>query len=205
MKPKATQNVTMALVAVVCLIVFVKTVFATEFQADFVQKQQGMEITGKFYVKEKKTRMDMNMMGQKTSMITRMDKKVVWNIQHDNMMYIEMPTSADMAKPLQFDEELKKIAVKKKIGSETVNGYKCDKYEIIYHDKNMGKMIQWFSRKLNFPIKIIYHGPQGNMSIEYKNIKMGGVKDGLFEVPPGFQKMSMPGMGAGMGGMMPNQ
>jgi hypothetical protein len=41
------------------------------------------------------------------------------------------------------------------------------------------------------------------MNIEYKNIKMGGVKDSLFEAPPGFQKMPMPGMGAGMGGMMP--
>ena len=44
------------------------------------------------------------------------------------------------------------------------------------------------------------------MSTEYKNIQHGNVKDDLFEVPQGFQKMSMPAMGSGMGGgMMPKQ
>ncbi|MBW1694323.1 MAG: DUF4412 domain-containing protein [Deltaproteobacteria bacterium] len=69
----------------------------------------------------------------------------------------------------------------------------------------MGKMTQWISRKLNFPIKIIYHSPQGVMSTEYNNIQSSNVKESLFEVPQGFQKMSMPAMGSGMGGMMPKQ
>jgi hypothetical protein len=132
-----------------------------------------------------------------------MDKNVTWNVQHDAGMYFEMPIPPESAHTLQPEEELKKIAVRKKIGSETINGYACDKYEIIYHDKNVGKMTQWFAKKLNFPIKIIYQGPQGVMSTEYYNIQSGRVKESLFEVPQGFQKMSMPAMGSGMGGMMP--
>ncbi|UCD91152.1 MAG: DUF4412 domain-containing protein [Desulfobacterales bacterium] len=205
MTPRFKKKSMVILTTVIGLSIFTLAAFAAEFQADLIQKHQGMEIKGKFYIKKNKTRMDMDMMGQKTSMITRMDKNVTWNVQHGAMMYLEMPIPQESAQTLQTDEELKKIAVKKKIGSETVNGYTCDKYEIIYHDKQRGKLIQWFSRKLNFPVKMIYHGPQGDMSIEYKNIQVGNVKDSLFEVPQGFQKMSMPAMGPGMGGMMPKQ
>ena len=205
MKTRFKKNAIVALFVLMISVILAWTTSAAEFQADFIQKHQGMEIKGKYYVKGNKMRMDMDMMGQKTSMITRMDKNVTWNVQHGTMMYIEMPIPPESAQTLQPDEELKKIAVKKKIGSETVNGYRCDKYEIIYHDKRMGTMIQWFSRKLNFPIKIVYYGPQGETSTEYKNIQSGNVKDRIFEVPQGFQKMSMPAMGRGMGGMMPKQ
>jgi hypothetical protein len=37
-------------------------------------------------------------------------------------------------------------------------------------------------------------GPGGVSTHEYKNIRKGGVSDALFEVPAGFQKMSVPGM-----------
>ena len=42
----------------------------------------------------------------------------------------------------------------------------------------------------------------GSWTVEYKNIDRGSQADSLFEVPAGFQKTAMPGMGAGgMGGM----
>ena len=205
MVSKSIRNPLVALTTVAVSIIFVLTASAAEFQADFIQKHEGVEITGKFYIKGDKTRTDMDMMGQKMSMINRMDKNVTWNVQPGAGMYFEMPIPPESALALQPDEELKKVAVKKKLGSETINGYACDKYEIIYHDKSVGKMTQWFSKKLNFPIKIVFQSPQGTMSTEYKNIQHGNVKDDLFEVPQGFQKMSVPAMGSGMGGMMPKQ
>lgn len=203
MTPRLIRNAFTLLATMTVMTLLVLTASAAEFQADFIQKHEGMEMKGKFYIKSNKTRTDMDMMGQKTSMITRMDKNVTWNVQHDAGMYFEMPIPPESAQTLQPEEELEKIAVKKKIGSETINGYACDKYEIIYHDKSVGKMTQWFARKLNFPIKIIYQGPQGVMSTEYYNIQSGKVKESLFEVPQGFQKMSIPTMGSGMRGMMP--
>ncbi len=205
MNQKIWHNTTIVLTAMICLLIFAWTAAATEFQADFIQKRQGMEVKGTFFVKGKKTRMDFDMMGQKTSIITRIDKKVIWNVQHDAGMYIEMPI-VDEDPATQFsDEELENIAVKKKIGSEKVNGYMCNKYEIIYHDKQKGKITTWVSKKLNFPIKMIYNSPHGKMYTEYKNIKIGKVKDSFFDVPQGLQKMSMPAIGGGMGGMMPKQ
>lgn len=196
------KTATAITVAMFVLIAFAWTTSASEFQADFIQKHESIEIKGKFYIKGNKMRTDMDMMGQHMSMITRMDKKVSWNVQHDAKMYFEMPIPPENDMILRPDEALAKIAVKKKIGSETVNGYACDKYEIVYKDKSKGKIEQWVARKLNFPIKIIYHGPAGVMTTEYYNIQSGSVDSGLFEVPPGFQKMTMPTMGSGMGGMM---
>ena len=205
MKTGIKRNTTIVFVAMICLLAFSLVAPAAEFQADFIQKQQGMEIKGKFFVKGKKTRMDFDMMGQKSSVITRLDKKVIWNVQHGAGMYMEMPIIDSRPEAYISDEELKNIAVKKKIGSEKVNGYTCDKYEIVYHDKQKGKMTTWVSKKLNFPIKMVYDSPHGKMYTEYKNIKTGGVKNSFFDVPQGFQKMSIPAMGSGMGGTMPNQ
>lgn len=188
------RKTTIVMAAMSCFLVFSLVASAAEFQADFVQKRQDMEINGKFFVKGKKTRMDFDMMGQKTSVITRLDKKVMWNVQHGAGMYMEMPVLDSHPEAINFDEELKKVAVKKKIGAEKVNGYMCDKYEIIYHDKQKGKMTTWVSKKLNFPIKMVYDSPMGKMYTEYRNIKTGGVKNSFFEVPQGFQKMAMPTM-----------
>ena len=186
------RKTTIVMAAMSCLLVFSLVASATEFQADFVQKRQDMEIKGKFFVKGKKTRMDFDMMGQKTSVITRLDKKVMWNVQHGAGMYMEMPVLDSHPEAINFDEELKKVAVKKKIGAEKVNDFMCDKYEIVYHDKQKGKMTTWVSKKLNFPIKMVYDSPMGKMYTEYRNIKTGGVKNSLFEVPQGFQKMAIP-------------
>ncbi len=186
------------LMALVCVLAFSGMTFAAEFTADLIQKRQGIEIKGKIYVKGEKMRMDMTMEGEKTSTITRIDKKSVWIIKHEDKMYMEMPSMVGTLQAGKVDEDLKKIADKKKVGTEKVNGYKCDKYLITYKDKSMGKMTQWISKKLNYPIKMVYHSSYGDMYTEYKNIKEGKVKDSVFEIPKGYEKMSMPGIGGQM-------
>lgn len=186
------------LMALVCVLAFSGMTFAAEFMADLIQKRQGIEMKGKIYVKGEKMRMDMTMEGEKTSTITRIDKKIVWIIKHEDKMYMEMPSMVGTLQAGKVDEDLKKIADKKKVGTEKVNGYKCDKYLIIYKDKSMGKMTQWISKKLNYPIKMVYHSSYGDMYTEYKNIKEGKVKDSVFEIPKGYEKMSMPGIGGQM-------
>ena len=186
------------LMALVCVLAFSGMTFAAEFTADLIQKQQGMEMKGKIYVKGEKMRMDMTKDGEKTSTITRIDKKIIWIIKHNDKMYMEMPSMVGTLQVSKIDEDLKKIADKKKVGTEKVNGYKCDKYLITYKDKSMGKMTQWISKKLNYPIKMVYHSSYGDMYTEYKNIKEGKVKDSVFEIPKGYEKISMPGMGGQM-------
>jgi negative regulator of sigma E activity len=173
--------------------------WAADFQADVVQRTQGMELQGKIYVKAQKTRMDMNMMGRQTQTITRLDKHTVWVVNPGEGFYMEMPINPGSPEMFQDDKALEQYATKKKVGTETVNGQVCDKFDITYHDSNLGKMTAWVSQKLNFPIKMIQKGPYGESTVEYHNIQVGKVDDNLFELPAGLQKMAVPAMG----GMMP--
>lgn len=175
------------------LVVFSSVALSAEFSADLIQKTAGMTTKGKVYIKGNKMRMEMETPAGKSINLMDIGTGLMQMLQPEQKMYFEMETPE--AGVVKTDEALDKIADKKHVGTEKVNGYKCDKYEIIYHDRSLGKMSQWFSKKLNYPIKIIYNGPQGEMVVEYKNIKQGKVDSSLFEIPPGYEKMKIPGMG----------
>ena len=151
-------------------------------------------MTGKIYVKGTKMRMEMNTPGGPVVTIALPDVGKSLMLQTGSKMYMEMSIDASSSIPNMTETDFEKIADKNHLGSEKVNGYNCDKYEIIYHDKSMGKMTQWFSKKLNYPIKMVYQGQGGEMITEYKNIKEKGIKDSLFQVPAGYQKIDIPGM-----------
>jgi hypothetical protein len=185
-------------IVVVCAFSFSGITFAAEFKADFIKKQHGIETKSKIYVKGEKMRMDMTKEGEKHSTIHRTDKKMIWIIHHGDKMYMEMPAMVETLQASKLDMDITKIADRKKVGTEKVNGYKCNKYLITYKDKSMGEMTQWISKKLDYPIKTVYHSSYGDMYTELKNIKEGGIKNSVFEIPKGYQKMSMPGMGGQM-------
>ena len=56
-------------------------------------------------------------------------------------------------------------------------------------------MTQWDSKKLNFPLKLVIQGPQGEVVTEYQNIKEAPVPDSSFTIPPGYKQKPMPGRG----------
>jgi outer membrane lipoprotein-sorting protein len=179
---------------------------AAEFSADMVHKMGAMTREGKVYVKGKKMRTESGM-GQGITIVDG-DSGTVWVLQPGQKMYMEMRKGA--AQPMQTtqsDEELAKVADKRSLGTETVNGYQCEKYLYTYHDKTLGAMTTWTATKLGQTIKMVHRSPEGESTFEYRNIKEGGVADSLFQVPAGYTKMEMPGMpgmgkgmGPGMGG-----
>lgn len=174
---------------------------AVDFQADVIQTMQGMEVTGTFYLQGNNSRTEMNIMGRNTCTISRLDKKIMWMVHPDEGFYIEMPLDPASPQSLRDEAAFAKVARKKKVGSETVNGFACDKFEITYNDPGVGVMTTWISKKLDFPVRTIFRGPMGEVHTEYKNIRTGAIDASLFELPAGLQKMSMPTMG----GMPPSQ
>jgi hypothetical protein len=162
----------------------------------------GQAIQGKVYVKGNRTRNEMQSGPEKTVNIMDMDAKKVWVLLPDQKMYMEMQPTPEMAAAAQKKEDVEQMADMKVLGTEKVEGFECEKILYTYRDKSMGVMTQWVAKELNYPIKILYEGPQGKMTMEYKNIKKGGVADSAFAVPPDYQKMSMPGM---MGGPPPGR
>jgi outer membrane lipoprotein-sorting protein len=189
-----------AVTAIVALVAFASGLAsAAEFSADTVNKFGAMTKEGKIYVKGTKMRMEGAAAGQGITIVNG-DTGVVWVLQPGQKAYLEMKKGTQTAEPAQSDEhELAKIADKKFLGTETVNGYQCEKYLYTYHDKSLGTLTQWYSKTLGYPIKMIHSSPRGETSFEYRNIKEGGVADSLFQVPAGYTKMEMPAMPPGMG------
>jgi outer membrane lipoprotein-sorting protein len=175
-------------------IVFIESGVAAEFTADMIQKTQAASFKSQVFVKGEMIRNEMDMKGTQQVSISRLDKGVVWVLM-PGQMYMEMPLSAGGEDSLLTDQKkLEEVATKEDLGKEKVNGYACDKYRFTFNDKSMGTMTQWFSKKLNFPIKSVMMGSQGEISTEYKNINEQKLADSLFEVPAGYNKMQMQGM-----------
>jgi hypothetical protein len=78
---------------------------------------------------------------------------------------------------------------KKLLGTENLNGYEAEKYEVtdIKANDQERQVIMWISKKSGMPLRI-----ESSAKSYTLDIKEGGVNDALFEVPTGYQKMNMP-------------
>jgi outer membrane lipoprotein-sorting protein len=171
---------------------------AAEFSAVIINRMESQETQGKIYMKGEKMRREFADGEQVGIVIVRPDKKVMWMLMPAQKTVMEMPFSKGSLEKMMGMPKDQKVE-KKLLGTETVNGYETEKYETTV--KGPGKPIKhhvWESKKLGVPIKMV--SLDGKFSMIYQNIKEGGVPDTLFEIPPGYEKMTMP---AGMPGMPP--
>ena len=176
--------------------------WAAEFSADMIQKMPGQTQTGKVFIKGKKMRMEMNTPRNTMVHIMLPEENKTIMLMTKEKMYMEMVATNNLSSsPSSNKEDLEKVATLQQLGTETIHGYLCDTYRVIFHDKKQGTTTQWYSKKLNFPIKMVSHGPQGEVVTEYQNIKEGSVPDSSFIIPPDYKKMPMPDMG---GNTMPH-
>jgi len=163
---------------------------AAEFSAVVVRRLNSQESQGKVYVKGDKVYREFVTGREVTITILRPDKEVIWMVMPGRKVYMEMPLTEEMTREL--GQLAKDQASMTHLGTETVNGYLSDKYETSV--KNNGGFIKhtmWVSKKLGVPIKIT--SPEGSFSMDYRDIKEGGVPDSVFEAPAGYQKMNKPG------------
>lgn len=169
--------------------------FAVEFSADTITTMKGGQtVAGKMYFKPDKFRMEMKT-HEDMIMITRTDKKVMWNIMPKQKMYLEMPL--DLKNKPKVEEKFPGEIERKQVGSETIDGHPTKKYLITYktNDKK-DQVYQWLATDINFPVKTA--AVDGSWTQEFKNVKMGPQPDSLFALPSGYQKMQMPQMPGGM-------
>lgn len=184
------------------------------FSADYstTSANGNMNMSGKVYFSMPKMRMDMTDMnnagkgrpsgpfGGKMSMIVDGPAKTMYMLMPEQHMYMEFSTeqNSPMApRTPKFDDMFKgndpcagrEGATCKKVGTESINGRTCDKWEVT--PKTGKPETFWIDQKLHFPIKMI----NGDITTQYTNIKEGPQDPALFKVPDGFQKMDMGGIG----------
>ena len=163
--------------------------FAIEFSSDMVSTANGQKHSSKIYMQGKKFRMESP--DQPGYNVMRPDKNVMWMVMPEQKSYMEM--RIDPSRQPRTEEKVDGEVSRKLIGSETIDGRGCDKYEVTYKDReNTTKMYQWMARDIKFPVKTA--AIDGSWIVEYRNIKMGNQPDSLFEVPAGYAKMGMPSM-----------
>lgn len=179
------------------------------FSADMstTSSNGNVNMKGKFFMALPKMRVDMSDTGQhqggpfggKMSMIMDGDSKMAYMLMPEAQMYMEFP--ADAKSPMmQRMPNLKDLnsdpcagrqdVTCKKIGTETVNGRSCDKWEVT--EKNGNKETFWIDQKLHFPIK---SQTANGMTTEFTNIKEGAQDPALFKVPAGYRKFDASAMG----------
>ena len=182
------KSIVLLSVAMLTMFLF-GTASAFEFSADMIMSASGQVMKGKIFMKDKKIRMENQ--GQPGYNIVRSDKNLMWMVMPSSKSYMEM--KSDPSNKPRTEEKVPGEISRKKIGSEKIDGHPTDKYEITYTNKGKtDKIYQWMATDINFPIKTA--AVDGSFTQEYKDIKIGGQSDSLFEVPSGYKKMAMPSM-----------
>ncbi len=157
---------------------------AVEFSADMVIVPKGDEpMKGKIFVKGDKVRQETTEEDETQIMIIRPDKKVTWMITPEEKTYMEMPYQSSDKTFEEWTAEKEKNA--KFLGEETVSGMPCKKFEVVEEGE---KTVFWLSTQFAFPIKV----EDSEVTMEYKNIKLGSLDDSLFELPTGYERMTAP-------------
>jgi Domain of unknown function (DUF4412) len=180
------------------------------FSADFATSTpNGIKMTGRWFFSPPKMRMDMTSpaqskgtspFGGNMSMIIDGSTKTSYMLMPQAQMYMEM--QAQGSRDMQGMHNLESLThggdpcggradvTCKKVGTETVNGRSCDKWEMT--DKNGRKNTAWIDQKLFAPVRVL----DANGSVtDFTNIKEGPQDASLFVVPPGYRKFDAGALG----------
>jgi hypothetical protein len=154
-------------IAFLFLALFSGAAFAIEFSADTVTTAKGgQKMTGKMYFKPDRFRMDIKT-NEDTIMITRIDRKVTWNVMPKQKMYMEM--SFDPTRKPKVEQKFEGEIERREVGRESIDGHPTKKYLITYKVRNkQDQVYQWLATDINFPVKTA--AVDGSWTQEFRNI-----------------------------------
>jgi hypothetical protein len=166
-----------------------------EYSADSVIETAEVSMKGRVHYAPTRERREMVMGrgGDKMITITRHDKKVAWTLMPAEKMYME--TSIAKSKDDLSSYKIEQTVV----GPDTVNGVSTTKSKIIMTGPKGEKMggFMWTTKE-NIVVKMdaiaIDKKQKHRYKTELTNLKVGKQDPKLFEVPAGYEKMSIPGM-----------
>ncbi len=162
---------------------------AAEFSGKLFQSLDGRPIHGLVFVSGQKTRVELLSKQGITATISRADLKLTWVLYLNHKVYRVL--KGVVIGPLSGAASVRDPLLVQRLdmGKEKVNGYLCDKVYYKYRDEKRGKIMEWFSPELDYPVRIIYKGPDSAVATEFSEIKVGPQKPEYFEVPKDFRKL----------------
>ena len=188
----SVKKVVTMVTLLICILALSTVASAMSFSADIVSSDDGKTIKKeKIYMTNSKVRVEADEMVN----ILRMDKKLIWILMLEDKLYMEqqfnLATDNNKRQTLTAEppaDEDEKIFILR----ETINGYVSDKYRIT--SKNQDSHYIWLSSDPGITMQVKTAAIDGSWWQEFRNIRLGEPDSALFEIPPGFIKMSMPDM-----------
>jgi hypothetical protein len=167
--------------------------YAVELSADMIiQSAAGGEMTGRVFVRDNNLRQELDTPGGIQTTIINQATGVMYILLPGQNMYMEMQNSqVTLGEGEDFEKKYSGKGKITNLGTETIEGYLCDKYQIVYNDPNQGEATIWIAREFNYPLKVYAESPQDKATILYSNISEADLADSLFTIPEGYQKFSM--------------
>jgi len=176
----------------------VTPLLAAEFSADLIRADEhGDEEAARVYVKGELRREEIMDEGKVEGwVIFRPDKGVLWNVSPDDEMYVEVPLNMGGSDVLEQVGRLEGSSTRKSLGMEKLNGFDCEKIQYQYHEGGQGGVLVWHSKALDYPIRIVQQDLAGKamQTVEIRNVDQVQVPASTFEIPGGYEKMTMPVM-----------
>lgn len=157
------------------------------------QQAQTMRIA----TKGNKIRLEIAGGGNQLVMIGNPDQKAAYMMVPGEKQALKIPYDQMEAQMNQVKDPgvLSKDALSGQlVGSESVDGKACDVYS---YSSPFGTSKVWIWKEKGFPLKAEVSGSGQTISIQYRNVQVGGVADSLFELPAGMEVVdlgSLPGM-----------
>lgn len=147
-------------------------------------------ISMKEYYAPQKQRMEMTGPTGAVVLINRRDNNSAYMLMPGMNMFMEIPSK-------QFHKQTgshAKVIENKRVGRETLDGYKVDKYKSIVEDADgvRGEGYYWVTDDgiaLKMDVDLIRDGKKEHMVMQLKQLRIGAQPASLFEVPAGYQAM----------------
>ncbi|MCU1284201.1 MAG: hypothetical protein JWO13_551 [Acidobacteriales bacterium] len=193
--------------AILVVCAFAQMPSPPQFSADIsVSNPDSQPMKGKMFFGAGKVRMDMNSQRGEMSTITDSATQKSIVLMHEMKMYMETnlaggpggrrrgPKMPDIKALSENPCASEKDMTCKKVGTETVNGRSCDKWEFTNTTDPKQNRTAWVDQKTHLPMKSV--GADGT-TFEFTNFKEGPQDAKNFEVPKDYQKFDMSAMRQG--------
>ena len=185
MKIKMTLFLIVSFMTGLCVVQAAEMPGQADFSADMSMKYDGQFMQGRLYVSNGKSRME----NPASIIIARPDLRVSWILMPQQNMYMEQPI--DPRRAPKTSREMPGETERTLIGTESVDGKQAKKFKITYLENGIqAQAYQWLTDDVPIPVKM--EALDGSWSTEYRNVHVGAQPDVIFEVPPDYQKMTMP-------------
>lgn len=172
------------ILAVLALFLFLSPALAAEvieFQAEYVERDNGETTRGKIYIADGKSRYETN--GGKEIVVTRQDKKIIWLIFPKLAKYVEQPYLGAPQQSFAIPGEEDNGSVTREfIDYEWISSFRLRKFLVtVNYGDGEDKYYEWL--RDGFPVPVKMESLDGKTSFEYQKIKIAPQDPNLFSTP----------------------